>query len=140
MFRRQVLQRVLFSFVSFTRFVRVVRPLDPFVRAACLCRTVFFVSAVRVSGLSLPSVRAMRRPSELSGRTIIISAAPPNKLNYRAVVRCVPRPPSTMLAHSKQKQTRKQKWKLATLDSGGREGRAQGKGRRRRAIVATEKR
>ena len=36
----------------------------------------------------------------------------PNKFNYRVVVRCVPPPPTTMLAHSKQKQTRKQKWNL----------------------------
>ena len=65
----------------FTRFVKVVRPLDPLVCAVCLRRTIFVVNAVRASGLPLPSVRAMRRPSGMSNRIIIINAAnPPTNL------------------------------------------------------------
>ena len=63
------------KFCKFYIFCKIVRPLGPFVRAAYLCRTIFFVNAVRVSGLSLPSARAVRRTSELSNRTIIITAA-----------------------------------------------------------------
>ena len=122
MFWIQFLHWILFIFVRFTSFVKVVRPLGPFVRAACLCRTIFFVNAVRVSGLFLPSARAIRRPSELSNRTIIINAANPPTNLTTALLCGVPAPPTTMLAHSKQKQTRKQKWNFTTLASGRKRG------------------
>ena len=121
MFWKQFLQRVLLNFVWFKKIVRFVRPLDPFVRAVCLWRTIFFVNAVRVSGLSLPSVRGMGRPSELSNRTIIINAANP-ATNLTTVMFCgVSSLPRLQGWHiQNRKQTRKQKWNLTTLESGGR--------------------
>ena len=75
MFRTQILQRVAINFVNSK--LTVVRPLGPFFRAVYVCRPIFLIQTVRVSGLSMPSARAMRRPSDLSTRTIIINAATP---------------------------------------------------------------
>ena len=102
--------------------LRIVRPLGLFVRAVRMCRTIFFVNAVRVSGLSLPSVRGMGRPSKLSTRTIIINAANPTTNLITAMLCGVPPLPRLQCWHiqNRNKYANK-KWNLTNLDSKGKE-------------------